>query len=213
VLISADFSGIELRVAAALSGDANLLQMILDGIDLHWVIARQVFGPNATKADRYTIKPGVYGRLYGGGVRTLAGQMGVDEDIAQAMIETLDRVTPDLAAWSERLRQRVKSGQTRYPVYSGATLHLPRDYPHKAPNYVIQRTARELLVDALLRWRHTRWGRSVLLPVHDEIVVMVPEADGTAATAALVASMQTDFQGVPIVVKADEPTRAWADAA
>lgn len=94
VLISADFSGIELRVATTLSGDTNLLRMIPDGIDLHWVIARQVFGPTATKADRYTIKPGVYGRLYGGGVRTLAGQMGVDEGVAQAMIDTLDRVTP-----------------------------------------------------------------------------------------------------------------------
>ncbi len=53
----------------------------------------------------------------------------------------------------------------------------------------------------------------MLLPVHDEIVAMVPERDGTAATAALVGCMQAEFLGVPIVVEADEPTHAWTDAA
>ena len=101
----------------------------------------------------------------------------------------------------------------KFPIYSGATLHLPHGRPHAAPNYAIQRTAREILVDAMLRWQNTRWGDSVLLPVHDEIIAMVPEQDGPAATAALVACMQTQFQGVPIVADADEPSRVWADAA
>jgi DNA polymerase I-like protein with 3'-5' exonuclease and polymerase domains len=57
VLVSADFAGIELRVAAALSGDENLRRMIADEVDIHWLIARQVFGPDATKADRYAVKP------------------------------------------------------------------------------------------------------------------------------------------------------------
>jgi DNA polymerase I-like protein with 3'-5' exonuclease and polymerase domains len=213
VLISADFSGIELRVAAALSGDTNLRRMILDEIDLHWEIARQMFGSDATKADRYAVKRGVFGRIYGGGIPTLAAQIGCDETVAEAMVNTLDAMTPMLAEWSARLRNQVKSGQTRFTTYTGAVVHLPRNYPHKAPNYVIQRTARELLVDALLRWRSTRWGGCVLLPVHDEVLAMVPEQDGSAATAALVDCMQTDFLGVPIVVEADEPSHAWADAA
>ncbi|MGH3867253.1 MAG: DNA polymerase [Pseudonocardiaceae bacterium] len=213
VLISADFSGVELRTAAALSDDTNLKQMILNGVDLHGKIARQVFGPHATKADRYAVKRGVFGRLYGGGISTLAAQVGCSEVVAEAMVATLDALTPILAAWSARLRNQVKAGQTRFTTYSGAVVHLPRDYPHKAPNYVIQRTARELLVDALLRWRDTRWGTSVLLPVHDEILAMVPEQDGTTATATLASCMQTEFLGVPIVVEADEPSRVWADAA
>jgi hypothetical protein len=47
----------------------------------------------------------------------------------------------------------------------------------RIPTCLIQRTARELLVDALLRWRDTQWGRSVLLPVHDEICTMVAQQD------------------------------------
>jgi DNA polymerase I-like protein with 3'-5' exonuclease and polymerase domains len=187
--------------------------MILDGIDLHWQIARQVFGPEATKADRYTVKRGVFGRLYGGGVPTLAAQLGCSEDVAEVMVSTLDAMTPTLTAWSTHLRNQVKAGHTHYRTYTGAVVHLPRDYPHKAPNYAIQRTARELLVDALLRWQDTPWGTSVLLPVHDEILAMVPTHDATPATAALIECMHTTFHDIPILAEADEPSHAWADAA
>jgi hypothetical protein len=62
------------------------------------------------------------------------------------------------------LRNKVTAGQAQFSTYSGAIVLLTRAYPHKAPNYAIQRTARELLVDALLRWRDSPWGDSVLLP-------------------------------------------------
>jgi hypothetical protein len=163
VLISADFAGIELRVAAALSGDENLRRMIIDDVDIHWLIARQVFGPNATKADRYAVKPMVYGKLYGAGIPTLAAQVGCGIDVAKAVVNTLDAITPTLAEWSAKLRARVQAGLVRFPVYSGATLHLPHGRPHAAPKYAIQRTAREILVDAMLRWRDTCWGDCVLL--------------------------------------------------
>lgn len=224
VLVSADFAGIELRVAAALSGDGQLAQIIGEDdaakaqdpnakTDIHWKIAREVFGPNATKADRYAVKPMVYGKLYGAGIPTLAAQVGCSTDVAEAVVNTLDAITPTLAEWSAKLRARVEAGLVRFPIYSGATLHLPRERPHAAPNYAIQRTARELLVDAMLRWRTTRWGGCVLLPVHDEIIAMVPEDEGDVATAALVECMQIEFRGVTIVAEADEPSRAWADAA
>jgi DNA polymerase family A len=66
LLISADFTGVELRVAAALSGDPTLRRMITDGVDIHGLIARQVFGPTASKADQYAVKRGVFGALVRG---------------------------------------------------------------------------------------------------------------------------------------------------
>jgi DNA polymerase I-like protein with 3'-5' exonuclease and polymerase domains len=213
LLISADFSGVELRVAAALSGDTTLQHMITTGVDVHGLIARQVFGPTATKADRYAVKRGVFGRLYGGGVPTLARQVGCPEPVVAAMVATLDAMAPHLTAWSARLREEVKAGRTQYETYSGALVPLPRGYPHKAPNYLIQRTARELLVDALLRWRNTPWGKAVLLPVHDEILAMVPHPDAPHATETLLACMRTTLEGVPILAEADHPSHAWADAA
>lgn len=213
VLISADFSGIELRVAAALSGDPTLRRIILDGLDIHWEIARQMFGPDATKAQRYLIKPGVYGYLYGGGITTLAAEMGCAPEVAEAMVTTLKSMMPTLAEWSDQLRRRAAGGDTRYPLHRGGAVYLPVLRPHAAANYAVQRTARELLVGTLVKWRDTRWGGCVLLPVHDEVIAMVPEQDGRAATAALVECMQTEFRGVPIVAEADEPSGCWADAA
>lgn len=212
LLISADFSGVEIRGAAALSGDANLRRMIAEGVDLHWEIARQVWGPAATKADRYAAKRIVFGRLYGGGVPTLARQANVSEAVAASAVDVLDASLPGLAGWSRMLREAVKRGATRIETYAGRIIHLPRDWPHKAPNYAIQGTCRELLVDALLRWDATRWGGGVVLPVHDEIVAVVPEHDAEEATAALVACMTSELLGMPIVAEASQPAYAWQDA-
>jgi DNA polymerase I-like protein with 3'-5' exonuclease and polymerase domains len=107
----------------------------------------------------------------------------------------------------------VRSGATQMPTYAGRVIHLPREYPHKAPNYCIQGTARELLVDALLAWDQTRWGGGVVLPVHDEIVAMVPEQDADEATEALVRCMSRELYGIPIVAEASTPAFAWKDSA
>lgn len=212
LLVSADFSGVELRVAAALSGDANLRRMLADGLDFHWLIAREVWGPDATKADRYTAKRIVFGRLYGGGVPTLAAQAGVNESVAASAVNVLDALTPGLAQWSRQLREMTRAGAVAMPTYAGRVIHLTREHPHKAPNYAIQGTARELLVDAIERWERTRWAGSVVLPVHDEVITMVPEGEAEEATAELVRCMTTDLHGVAIVAEASKPSFAWADA-
>lgn len=212
LLISADFSGVELRVAAALSGDTNLRRMLAEGEDLHWLIARQVWGPDATKANRYIAKRIVFGRLYGGGVATLARQAGTDEATVQRAIHQLDAMTPGLSHWSMRWRDAVRNGHTEFETRQGRVIHLDRAHPHKAPNYLIQGSARELFVDALLAWDRTPFGGGVVLPVHDEIVAVVPEAQAAAATRALVQAMSTELEGVEIVAEASEPSFAWQDA-
>jgi DNA polymerase I-like protein with 3'-5' exonuclease and polymerase domains len=214
LLVSADFASVELRVAAALSGDANLRSAMVDANrDPHWEMARLAFGPNATKADRYAVKRGVFGRIYGGGVAAIARGVGVEDHVAQAIIDALDASFPTLAQWSRMVRDSVQAGRTQFRTYSGRVVYLDQELPHKAPNYLIQGTARELLIDALVRWSATRWGEAVLLPVHDELVVVVPEAEALEAQAALVECMTSDLFGVPIVAEADAPTFSWQDSA
>lgn len=53
------------------------------------------------------------------------------------------------------------AGRRELRIYPGAIVHLPAGFPHKATNYAIQRTARELLIDTLLRWKTTHWGNAV----------------------------------------------------
>lgn len=210
VLISADFSGVELRGAAALSQDPTMIHMIteedagrFDGF--HWAVARQAFGPDATKEDRYTAKRGVFGHIYGGGIATLAKQVGVPEQEMAAIVDSLKALTPGLASWSDTIRSAVRQGRTQFKSYSGRIIHFPREFPHKAPNYAIQGSCRELLVDALVRWRDTRWGNATLLPVHDELIVMVPAEDTAEATQELVRCMEGDLYGVRIVADPGKP--------
>lgn len=211
LLISADFSGVELRVAAAVSGDPTLVQMLADGRDLHMEVAKMAFGPDATTGDRSIAKRAVFGRLYGGGIPALARQVGVSESIMAAIVASLDEITPVLAQWSAGMRRAVQQGHTQYPAYSGRTIHLPRAFPHKAPNYVIQGTARELLIDALVRWSDTPWGTCTLVPVHDELIVAVPEDQALDALAELERCMTSEINGIAIVAESDPPMFAWQD--
>lgn len=212
MMISADFSGVELRVAAALSGDLVLTKFIADGRDLHGEIAKQVWGPEATKSDRYVAKRIVFGRLYGGGIPTLAAQAGVSQSVAGSAVDVLDAMLPQLSEWSRQVREAVQRGATQFPTYSGRVIHLPREFPHKSPNYCIQGSARELLVDALIKWQDTRWGNSVMFPVHDEFVAMVPAEDAEVATTELVKCMETTMHGIKIASAPSDPSFAWADS-
>lgn len=215
LLISADFSGVELRVAAALSQDQNLMSIVADPErDIHREIAQLVWGPGAAKAERYMAKRKVFGRLYGSGLNGLVtSDPPVSEAIARSIIDAMDQMTPGLSEWSRQVADAVESGRTQFPAYSGRTIYMPKDRGYAAPNYCIQGTARELLIDALVRWSTTRWGNAVLLPVHDELVVHVPEDEADEATAALVACMTSELHGVQIIAEPSEPTFAWADSA
>jgi P4 family phage/plasmid primase-like protien len=214
--IGADFSSVEIRVAAEVSGDQVLMRMLDEGLDPHAMAADIVFGPDFTKAQRYMVKRGVFGRIYGGGLNTLAQQMGVPHYIAQQLIDAIDTLWPTLSAWSQEIKRAVQSGlMPTWTTHSGRLIHLPKDKAHAAPNYVIQGTARELLIDAMMLWRTTRWGASVMWPVHDEVDAHVPAAEAEDATATLVQCMETTLPryGVRIIAEPSEPSPFWVDAA
>lgn len=213
MLVSADFSSVEVRVAAALSQDPTLIDLIINGLDLHTEVAKMVFGPGFTKANRYTIKRAVFCWLFGGGLDTMAAQVGSTVEIMRQVVATIELMAPGLPAWTEHVKANVKAGNTQYPTYSGRVIHLDRRFPHKAPNYLIQGTARELLVDALIKWDAGPYAGGVVLPVHDEIVAMVPTEVADDATAYLVSCMTSDLYGVPITVEADAPSAQWMSAA
>jgi P4 family phage/plasmid primase-like protien len=212
VLISADFASVEVRVMAALSQDGNLMYQLANGLSVHEMISEQVFGPGWTKADKYTVKRGVFGWAYGGGIPNLAKQVGVSESVMASVVDVLKELAPTYVDWSANLKREVQSGRIRFQTYAGRIIHLDPKYPHKAPNYCVQGTARELLIDALIRWSMTPWGGCTLLPVHDELVVMVPEQEAEAATHALTTCMESSLFGVHIAAEASKPSFAWRDS-
>ena len=103
-----------------------------------------------------------------------------------------------------------------YRTYSGRNVYVTKG-PHAAGNGAIQGTARELLVDGLLRWKHTRWGKLAVLPVHDQIISLVPAFEADAATAELARCMSTEVLSSPgfqvsIGVDTDKPFVSWPDS-
>jgi len=217
--VAADFSGVELRVFAAVSGCTEMARYLAEEdaappgtkAGLHWAIAHEVWGPEATYADRGKAKNGVFATFYGAAPPKIAKTLGIPEAQAAAIQEMLRALAPGAAQWAEGIKQQVRRGMKQYRSYAGRIIHLDDREPHKAPNYIIQGSARELLVDALVALADTRWGTCTLLPIHDELILFVPEDEADEASAELVRCMETEMNGIPIKVEADPPWISWPD--
>ena len=125
------------------------------------------------------------------------------------------QIAPTYTAWDQQMRQYVGNGGRTFPAYSGRTIWLPKNRGHAAGNYAIQGTARELLVDGVLKWADTRWGHHSLLPIHDEILTFVKcdsYEEALEAQATLIECMKTELYGVPIGADADVPFQSWPDS-
>lgn len=211
LIISADFEGVELRVAAALSGDPVLRQALEQGLDVHRMVAAQAFGEALADENRTLAKRIVFGHIYGGGFETLAKQAGVTQDVVAACVAALQAITPRLAGWSEEIKTAIRAGNRAFRTYGGRVIHLDPRQPHKGPNYLIQGTARELLADALVEWdTSSGFGGGVLMPVHDEIVAMVPEEQARLGLETLLGVMTRQLGDIAITAEAGgPPARSW----
>ena len=222
LIVSADFSSVELRVAAALSGDSGMREMIRLGdlypdrkkeFDFHWRTAISVWGLDATKENRYTAKRINFQKLYGGAPPGCAANVGIPLPVAESVFRAFDVLAPGYGAWDREQRRLARSGVRSYTAYSGRTIWLPRRAEHATGNYMIQGTARELLVDAVARWRQGPWRDALIVPVHDELLAFdIPEGEAEDATAYLVQCMETEINGVAIVAEANKPSPFWLDA-
>lgn len=204
---------------------------------LHWLTAHTAKGSNATKEDRYNAKRGSFTRLFGGGPSTAADQVGTEVRVMEELFEAFNAVAPVYTAWDSWMRQCFDAGslvwrdyetgqnwsqpvQGRrhlvYRTYSGRQVYVTKG-AHAAGNGAIQGTARELLVDGLLRWALTRWGRLPVLPVHDQVISLVPAHEAAEATAELARCMTTDVLSSPgfpvhVGVDTDDPWSSWPDS-
>jgi len=204
VLVGCDFANVELRIAAALSGDREMVRVFRDGQDIHSNTARMLFGDSFTPEQRQIAKALNFGTAFGGGAPGLAQQAGITLDSARAAVTRFRRAYPGVAAFG-------KAMATHRTVRNAARRRIPADpaRSYANSNYAIQSTARDLLVEALYRlcdagWHHTLWAL-----IHDEIVLHVPAADADDARHALNQAMTTTFRGVPITADADIIGTRW----
>jgi DNA polymerase-1 len=220
VLVKADYSQIELRIAARVSGDKALLEAYQRGDDLHTRTARTVLGiEEVTKRDRQLAKALNFGLLYGMGVRGFRqyakSQYGLDltEDEARRYRDAFFRSYPGLAVWHRRVRSR-KTVETRTLAGRRRLLNDQTPDTHRL-NTPVQGTGADGLKLALaLLWerREQAPGAFPVLAVHDEIVVEADagQADTVAAwlKAAMVEAMAPIIEPVPVEVEVTV-TRTW----
>jgi DNA polymerase-1 len=220
LLIKADYSQIELRIAAKVSGDKALLEAYQQGEDLHMLTARNVLGiQEVTAQHRQLAKALNFGLLYGMGAKGFRlyakGQYGLNltEQEAGKYRSAFFRSYPGLASWHRRVRSR-QTKETR--TLAGRRRLLDDRTPDtQRLNTPVQGTGADGLKLALaLLWerRDKMPGAFPVLVVHDEIVVEVPEGQaGDVAEllkAAMVEAMAPMLDPVPVEVEV-KTARTW----
>jgi DNA polymerase-1 len=193
VLMSADYSQIELRIMAHLSEDPALLRAFREGADIHRATAAEVFGiapADVTPQQRSYIKAVNFGLIYGMSAFGLAAQLNIERSAAAQFIDKYFTRYPGVAAYMQRTREVARS-QGYVETVFGRRLWLPDIRAASGPrrsaaeraaiNAPMQGTAADLVKLAMIevqRWiDRERIGTRLVLQVHDELVLEVPEAE------------------------------------
>jgi len=202
VIGSVDFQAQELRVLAALSGDTTMQQAFRDGDDLHQITA------NASGVDRKIGKMTNFLTVYGGGARNLAQQADIDLDLAKKVIAGFDKAYPKVKPFSKKLQREAQMrGEITTPL--GRVLPVDKDRPYAALNYMVQSTARDVTCAGLIRLHEQGMTPFLRLPIHDEILVSVPEGKANGAVRKIADIMSSTFQGVFMATDAQVGGRSW----
>ena len=193
VLVSADYSQIELRIMAHLSGDASLEKAFSEGEDIHKATAAEIFGVpigEVTSDQRRYIKAVNFGLIYGMSAFGLAAQLGIERGAAQQFIDKYFARYPGVAQYMLRTRELAhKQGYVK--TVFGRRLWLPdinagggprRQAAERAAiNAPMQGTAADLIKLAMIEvqaWLdRERLNSRLILQVHDELVLEVPNAE------------------------------------
>ena len=212
VLLSCDYSQVEMRVLAALCQDPTLLEAIHSGTDLHDFTAERVFGAGFTDGQRKIAKAIGFGKVYGGGVATISRQTGATPAQVKPALSAYDETFPGIKRYGARLQRQARFGAWEVVTPSGRHLPLDKDRLYAATNYVVQSTARDLLAQALVDLDAAGLGEHLLLPIHDEVLAQAPAECAGEVLAAIADVMDGEFMGVPIVSDPEVYGPAWAKA-
>ncbi len=227
-LVAADYSQIELRIMAHLSADEGLLNAFAKGEDVHRATAAEVFGValDAVSGDqRRSAKAINFGLIYGMSAFGLARQLGIDRGQAQDYINLYFERYPGVRTFMDATRLQVREKKFVETVF-GRRLFLPdisssnharrQGAERAAINAPMQGTAADLIKLAMLavdEWlTKENHDARIIMQVHDELVLEVPEADVKAVGKKL-AVLMSEVAELAVPLKVDVGTGSnWAEA-
>ncbi len=218
VLLAADYSQIELRIMAHLSGDEGLLHAFAADQDIHQATAAEVFEVpvgDVTTDQRRSAKAINFGLIYGMSAFGLARQLNVRRDEAQAYIDQYFARYPGVAHYMEQTRQQAKK-QGFVETVLGRRLYLPditarqaqrRQYAERAAiNAPMQGTAADIIKQAMINvdaWlAESGTAADIIMQVHDELVLEVRQ-DALETVKNQVAALMTDAANLRVPLKVD----------
>jgi DNA polymerase-1 len=232
VLISADYSQIELRLLAHIGDIPELKRAFKAGIDIHTATASEMFGVPVDQMDpetRRRAKAINFGIVYGISAFGLANQLNIDQGEAGAYIKTYFERFPGIRDYMDRIRAEVRQAGFVSTLF-GRKIHIPaihsksgaeRQFGERAAiNAPIQGAAADIIRRAMMRMpdalRDAGLETRMLLQVHDELVFEAPEAEVDAALPIIRRVMETAAEpAVALTVPLDVEAKAaknWDEA-
>src|SRR5207253_10263397 len=198
VLLTADYSQIELRLLAHLSGDPAFVEAFERGGDIHRQTAALIFGvpqEQVTAEMRARAKTINFATIYGQGPFALARQLGITQDEARAFIQEYFRRFAGVRAWLDRTVAEAREkgyvetlfGRRRYvPELKDRNYNIRAFGERTATNSPLQGSAADLIKIAMVRiaaaLKQGGLASRMILQVHDELVLEVPAEEAAIAT-------------------------------
>ncbi len=206
VLLSADYSQVELRLMAHLSGDPALIEAFAKGEDIHRATAAKIFGvelPDVTSEQRRRAKTANFGIIYGISAFGLSQRLNIPRGEASAIIEGYFRSYPGVKAYMERVvAQARETGwvetifgrRRRLPDINSRNAAVRGLAERNAINAPIQGSAADIMKIAMIRifngLRESGLRSKMILQVHDEVVVDTLRSEQEVVAALVVREME-----------------------
>ena len=208
ILVGADYDSQEIRIGAALSRDPALLRIVREGLNQHILTAESLFEDFEDKfknPDMYAIAKMLdFAQQYGIGPKKISLQLGVTLAEAKEMWNGWRETYAGLVAWGAREAERTL-------VVNPFGRVIPRDpfRPYANSNYLIQSSGRDILGSAMVELADNGWGSHFWLPLHDELVMEVPEDRAEEACSALTKHMTFEFGDIEIPAEGEIIGKRW----
>ena len=217
LLLAADYSQIELRIIAALSGDQEMLSAFQNNEDIHRTTAAKVFNvplKDVTREQRSNAKTVNFGIIYGVSAFGLSQQTNLNRNESKELIETYYATYPKLRAYIQDQINFARDhgyvstvlGRRRYLKDINSQNAIVRGAAERnAVNAPIQGSAADIIKLAMIaiqdRLQNEKWKSKMLLQVHDELVFDVPKEEVNALREMVKSEMENAFEiNVPLVV-------------
>ncbi len=228
LILSADYSQIELRVIASMSGDEGMMEAFRQNLDIHAATAAKVFGvplEEVTKEQRYKAKSVNFGLIYGQGAFGLAENLGISRTEAKEIIDNYFKQFPGIRTYMDDVIENARThgyvetlmGRRRYLRDINSNNATVRSFAERnAINAPIQGAAADMIKMAMIRihkrMQEKPYKSKMLLQVHDELLFDVHKDEVEEITNLVKTEMQNAMPlNVPVIAEAGTG-KNWLEA-